>query len=138
MYEVVGKPMVASVVGGYNCTIFAYGQTGSGKTHTMLGKLGDVEQQGVIPRMLSDIFTALAAAKQKQQLNYTVGISFVEIYMEKVRDLLTGDVASSANKDLKIREGIFCHLRFALRSRFESERVLLGWCQVPRACGFKA
>ncbi|OON20990.1 kinesin motor domain protein [Opisthorchis viverrini] len=56
VYEVVAKPIVADVLNGYNGTIFAYGQTSSGKTFTMEGILGDPVFQGVIPRIIHDIF----------------------------------------------------------------------------------
>ena len=52
MYEQVGFRVVESVLEGYNGTIFAYGQSGTGKTHTMMGKVGDPENEGIVPRSL--------------------------------------------------------------------------------------
>ncbi|KAI8907371.1 P-loop containing nucleoside triphosphate hydrolase protein [Gorgonomyces haynaldii] len=71
---------------GYNCTIFAYGQTGSGKTYTMMGDLDDPEQRGLTPRIVQDLFETIL--KASLDLEFTVQCSFMEIYMEKVKDLL--------------------------------------------------
>lgn len=90
---------IKEMLQGYNCTIFAYGQTGTGKTYTMSGDiniLGDVESQdklllgehaGIIPRVLVDLFQQLAAEKNE----YTVKISFLELYNERLKDLLAQD-----------------------------------------------
>jgi len=59
LYEETAKPIIESVLDGFNGTIFAYGQTGSGKTHTMLGEVQDVEKRGIIPRMVRTLFTRI-------------------------------------------------------------------------------
>ena len=83
---------------GYNGTVFAYGQTSSGKTHTMLGpSIEDEEQRGMIPRMVSQVFSQILAAPN--EIEFTVKVSMIEIYMEKIRDLL-----EPSKTDLKIRE----------------------------------
>lgn len=72
---------------GFNGTIFAYGQTSSGKTHTMQGPdIEDLEMQGIIPRMVRTVFARIETAGE--HLEFTVKISMIEIYMEKIRDLL--------------------------------------------------
>lgn len=77
---------------GYNGTIFAYGQTGSGKTYTMMvrsclqGPGIDDEQRGIIPRITQQIFDGILASPPT--LEYLVKVSYMEIYMERVRDLL--------------------------------------------------
>ncbi|XP_047740664.1 kinesin heavy chain [Hyalella azteca] len=76
----------ADVLGGYNGTIFAYGQTSSGKTHTMEGKLGDVALQGIIPRIVHDIFNHIY--NMEESLEFHIKVSYFEIYMDKIRDLL--------------------------------------------------
>jgi len=71
----------------YNGTIFAYGQTGSGKTHTMQGpSLSDPVEQGIIPRSIHGIFERIY--KTDEHIEFTVQVSYVEIYLERVRDLL--------------------------------------------------
>jgi kinesin family protein 5 len=90
VYEGSGKPIVDSVLQGYNGAIIAYGQTGSGKTHTMMGPNGnadvDEEEQGLCPRSVRDIFKYMEQADEGME--FSVVVSFVEIYQEKVRDLL--------------------------------------------------
>lgn len=87
VYTYAAQPIVASIVDGYNGTVFAYGQTGSGKTHTMEGPdHTDQELMGVIPRMIGTIFGDVLNADENIEFNITV--SYFEIYMEKIRDLL--------------------------------------------------
>ncbi|ORZ30468.1 kinesin heavy chain [Catenaria anguillulae PL171] len=81
------KPIVDEVIKGYNGTVFAYGQTGSGKTYTMMGAdIDDDAQKGVIPRITEQIFANIVEAPSN--LEFTVKVSYLEIYMEKIRDLL--------------------------------------------------
>jgi len=86
VYNTVAKPIVADVLGGYNGTIFAYGQTSSGKTHTMEGVLGDVNLEGIIPRIVQDIFSYIY--QMDENLEFHIKVSYFEIYMDKIRDLL--------------------------------------------------
>ncbi|VDO65183.1 unnamed protein product [Schistosoma curassoni] len=88
VYEIVAKPIVADVLNGYNGTIFAYGQTSSGKTFTMEGILGDPVFQGVIPRIIHDIFNHIY--QMDENLEFHIKVSYFEIYMDKIRDLLDG------------------------------------------------
>ena len=60
VYNETAKPIVDSVLEGYNGTVFAYGQTGTGKTHTMDGGAGDTER-GIIPKTFDQIFNAIQA-----------------------------------------------------------------------------
>ncbi|KAL0694799.1 hypothetical protein Bca4012_061979 [Brassica carinata] len=84
------KPLVRSVLDGYNVCIFAYGQTGSGKTYTMTGPDGASEEEwGVNYRALNDLFKI--SQSRKSNIAYEVGVQMVEIYNEQVRDLLSGD-----------------------------------------------
>lgn len=87
---------------GFNCTVFAYGQTGTGKTHTMEGELtSDVnsEMAGVIPRAVNTIFEDLHA----RETEYSVKVSFLELYNEELSDLLADD---NDKKDLRIFEDV--------------------------------
>ncbi|KAG8380541.1 hypothetical protein BUALT_Bualt06G0026300 [Buddleja alternifolia] len=82
VYEVVAKPVVESVLDGYNGTVMAYGQTGTGKTYT-LGRLGkdDVSERGIMVRALEDIIAGTSASD-------SVEISYLQLYMESIQDLL--------------------------------------------------
>ncbi|XP_072304888.1 kinesin family member 5Aa isoform X1 [Eucyclogobius newberryi] len=86
VYNTSAKQIVKDVLGGYNGTIFAYGQTASGKTHTMEGKLHDPHQMGIIPRIAEDIFNHIFA--MDENLEFHIKVSYFEIYMDKIRDLL--------------------------------------------------
>ncbi|KAI9481665.1 MAG: kinesin heavy chain [Benjaminiella poitrasii] len=87
VFEYSIKTIVDDVVAGYNGTVFAYGQTGSGKTYTMMGAdIDDDQAKGIIPRIIGQIFDSIIAAPNN--LEFTVKVSYMEIYMEKVRDLL--------------------------------------------------
>ncbi|CAG8460681.1 6857_t:CDS:10, partial [Racocetra persica] len=80
------KHIVDEVIGGYNGTVFAYGQTGSGKTHTMMGNMDDEEFKGLTPRIIEQIFHSIIVSPPT--IEYTVKVSYMEIYMERIRDLL--------------------------------------------------
>ncbi|XP_064162147.1 kinesin heavy chain [Anguilla rostrata] len=86
VYNTCAKQIVKDVLGGYNGTIFAYGQTSSGKTHTMEGKLHDRHGMGIIPRIAEDIFNHIFA--MDENLEFHIKVSYFEIYMDKIRDLL--------------------------------------------------
>ncbi|XP_013182132.1 PREDICTED: kinesin heavy chain [Papilio xuthus] len=86
VYNEAAKSIVSDVLAGYNGTIFAYGQTSSGKTHTMEGVIGDPGKQGIIPRIVNDIFNHIYA--MEENLEFHIKVSYFEIYMDKIRDLL--------------------------------------------------
>ncbi|KAM4632597.1 kinesin-like protein KIF22 isoform 2-T2 [Discoglossus pictus] len=92
-------PVLCNLLNGQNASVFAYGPTGAGKTHTMLG---NPKQPGVIPRAVRDLFQitrAEDATPEGDNWSYSITMSYVEIYQEKVMDLL-----EPKNKDLPIRE----------------------------------
>jgi hypothetical protein len=80
---------VANVLEGYNGTIFAYGQTGTGKTHTMSGAddMSIMEERGIMPRSFTDVFDKIS--NDSDQTQFLVRVSYLEIYNENVRDLLS-------------------------------------------------
>ena len=81
------RPTVDDILNGYNGTVFAYGQTGAGKSYTMMGSnIDDEEGRGVIPRIVEQIFASIMTSPST--IEYTVRVSYMEIYMEKIRDLL--------------------------------------------------
>nr|XP_057916895.1 kinesin-1 heavy chain-like [Doryrhamphus excisus] len=85
-YNAVAQKIVKDVLGGYNGTIFAYGQTSSGKTHTMEGKLHDPDMMGIIPRIVEDIFNYIYS--MDENLEFHIKVSYFEVYLDKIRDLL--------------------------------------------------
>lgn len=81
------RPTVDDILNGYNGTVFAYGQTGAGKSYTMMGTdMEDEQGRGVIPRIVEQIFASIVASPSN--IEYTVRVSYMEIYMERIRDLL--------------------------------------------------
>uniref|UniRef100_A0A182XLR5 Kinesin-like protein n=1 Tax=Anopheles quadriannulatus TaxID=34691 RepID=A0A182XLR5_ANOQN len=86
VYNEAAKSIVSDVLAGYNGTIFAYGQTSSGKTHTMEGVIGDPAKQGIIPRIVNDIFNHIYT--MEMNIEFHIKVSYYEIYMDKIRDLL--------------------------------------------------
>jgi kinesin family member 5 len=102
VFDYIGRPVVDSIFKGYNGTIFAYGQTSSGKTHTMSGadgSIGDESMKGVIPRAIDYIFQKFSEAEE--HIEFSVQTSFMEIYLERVKDLL-----DPSKTNLAIREEI--------------------------------
>ncbi|OBZ83544.1 Kinesin heavy chain [Choanephora cucurbitarum] len=98
VFEYSIKSIVDDVVAGYNGTVFAYGQTGSGKTFTMMGSsIDDPENKGIIPRIIEQIFESIQMAPANME--FTVKVAYMEIYMERVKDLLV-----PANDNLPIHE----------------------------------
>lgn len=89
VYDFAARPIVDSVLEGFNGTILAYGQTSSGKTFTMEGSFDDEGKYGVIPRMVHHMFDHIMSSPV--EVEYTVKVSMLEIYMEKVRDLIDTD-----------------------------------------------
>ncbi|KAJ0060621.1 hypothetical protein NL108_016592, partial [Boleophthalmus pectinirostris] len=90
------KPILAHILNGQNASVFAYGPTGAGKTHTMLGS---TEQPGVIPRAVREVCKLVQSKNEEDGWDYSIGMSYLEIYNEKVLDLL-----SPNSQDLPIRE----------------------------------
>ncbi|XP_062559915.1 kinesin-like protein unc-104 isoform X2 [Armigeres subalbatus] len=98
VYADIGEEMLQHSFDGYNVCIFAYGQTGAGKSYTMMGKQEE-NQEGVIPMICKDLFRRIQET-ESVDLKYSVEVSYMEIYCERVRDLL-----NPKNKgNLKVRE----------------------------------
>ncbi|KAK3995047.1 putative kinesin-like protein unc-104 [Cladorrhinum sp. PSN332] len=97
LFQDLGQPLLDNAFQGYNNCIFAYGQTGSGKSYSMMGYGKDA---GIIPMICQDMFRRINEMQQDKNLRCTVEVSYLEIYNERVRDLL-----NPANKgNLKVRE----------------------------------
>lgn len=97
VFNMVGRDILDNAFQGYNACIFAYGQTGSGKSYTMMGTQ---EHKGIIPRLCDELFGSIAE-KQSEDLSYKVEVSYMEIYNEKVHDLLD---PKTNKQSLKVRE----------------------------------
>ncbi|XP_076811338.1 kinesin-like protein KIF13A [Clavelina lepadiformis] len=97
VFKNIGVELLENAFQGYNACIFAYGQTGSGKSYTMMGSY---EQPGLIPRLCSALFEEITA-NTKSNNSFKVEVSFMEIYNERVRDLLD---PHGAKQHLKVRE----------------------------------
>jgi kinesin family protein 1 len=98
VYQDVGIELLDHSFEGYNCCIFAYGQTGSGKSYTMMGAPGP-GNEGVIPRVCKELFRRIGA-NTDTAMSYSVEVSYLEIYNEKVRDLLN----PKSTGNLRVRE----------------------------------
>ncbi|XP_076167987.1 kinesin family member unc-104 isoform X10 [Ptiloglossa arizonensis] len=98
VYKDIGEEMLQHAFEGYNVCIFAYGQTGAGKSYTMMGKQEE-GQEGIIPQICKDLFRKIGR-NSNESLKYSVEVSYMEIYCERVRDLL-----NPKNKgNLRVRE----------------------------------
>ncbi|KAG8697716.1 kinesin motor protein cin8, partial [Ceratobasidium sp. 394] len=110
VYHDIVAPILEEVLNGYNCTVFAYGQTGTGKTYTMQGDLSPTltgnpsADAGIIPRTLHKLFLHL----ENNVSDYSVKVSFVELYNEELRDLLVSDFKepSSSAQPMSIAGGV--------------------------------
>ena len=100
VFEALGVDVLDNAFEGYNACIFAYGQTGSGKTYTMMGARDDPVQAGLIPRLCTSLYERMAA-NTNPDVSYKVEVSYMEIYNEKVMDLLT--VGKKLGKPLRVR-----------------------------------
>lgn len=100
-YNAECSKIVETVVDGYNATIFAYGQTGAGKTFTMIGNTGDFGQRGVTPRALNQLFREVEV---RTDMDFTITASYLEIYNERIFDLLDDITNENQTSDYQIVE----------------------------------
>jgi len=123
VYDTCGSPVVESVLNGYNGTIFAYGQTGSGKTHTMEGVPDRVEMRGIIPNSFKHIFDRVAISENQQ---FLVRASYLEIYNEEIRDLLSRDPKNRLELKENPESGVYVKdlTSFVVKSAGEIDNVM--------------
>lgn len=95
IFDSMVRPIIDETLAGFNCTIFAYGQTGTGKTHTMEGNISIPEEAGIVPRAARSIIEQLEASGAE----FTIRVSFLELYNEELQDLL----AEGANSNAALR-----------------------------------
>uniref|UniRef100_A0A0R3RYN0 Kinesin motor domain-containing protein n=1 Tax=Elaeophora elaphi TaxID=1147741 RepID=A0A0R3RYN0_9BILA len=123
LYDETFRQLVDSVLEGFNGTIFAYGQTGTGKTFTMEGIHEDPELRGVIPNAYHHIFQHIAQSRNQQ---YLVRASYLEIYQDEIRDLLSTD--SKLRLELRERPDVGVYVKdlssFVTKSVEEIEHVM--------------
>uniref|UniRef100_A0A8C5YP48 Kinesin-like protein KIF16B n=1 Tax=Marmota marmota marmota TaxID=9994 RepID=A0A8C5YP48_MARMA len=99
VFKTLGTDVVKSAFEGYNACVFAYGQTGSGKSYTMMGNSGDL---GLIPRICEGLFSRINETTRWDEASFRTEVSYLEIYNERVRDLLRRK--SSKTFNLRVRE----------------------------------
>ncbi|XP_006638645.2 kinesin-like protein KIF16B isoform X5 [Lepisosteus oculatus] len=99
VFKDLGSDVLKAAFEGYNACIFAYGQTGSGKSYTMMGNPGD---QGLIPRICEGLFSRIAGMTRWDEASFRTEVSYLEIYNERVRDLLRRKSTKTYN--LRVRE----------------------------------
>uniref|UniRef100_A0A5F9D566 Kinesin family member 16B n=1 Tax=Oryctolagus cuniculus TaxID=9986 RepID=A0A5F9D566_RABIT len=99
VFQTLGTDVVKSAFEGYNACVFAYGQTGSGKSYTMMGSSGD---SGLIPRICEGLFSRINETTRWDEASFRTEVSYLEIYNERVRDLLRRK--SSKTFNLRVRE----------------------------------
>ncbi|CAK4077593.1 unnamed protein product [Aphanomyces euteiches] len=120
VYGKTVRPIIPTILKGFNATIFAYGATGAGKTHTMMGSERDGENNqlvddddppqvdGIIPHALTDIFRLIDEKRTEEQalvvseglaFRWSVVVSYLEVYNEQIRDLL-----NPSSRSLALRE----------------------------------
>lgn len=130
IFEFSIRSTVSDVLAGYNGTVFAYGQTGAGKSYTMMGNMEDSLNKGIIPRIVEQLFAAFQTAPQ--HMEFTVKVGYMEIYMERIRDLLNPQRDNLAIHEDKIHgvyvkdlteayansaEEVYAYLQIGQRSR---------------------
>ncbi|CAH1155037.1 unnamed protein product [Phaedon cochleariae] len=124
IYRCIAVPIVQQVLQGYNGTIFAYGQSGTGKTYTMIGDIFNTDLRGIVPNIFTHIFAQISLANN--DLSYAVTATYLEIYNEEIRDLLS----ETPQKKLALREkpelGVFVNdlIGFTVNSLGEMMEIL--------------
>jgi len=124
IFDISAKPIIDSTMEGYNGTIFAYGQTGTGKSHTMEGKEEPPELRGIIPNTFDYIFTRIGQESGSKE--YLVRASYLEIYNEDIRDLLSKNPQTKLELKESTDKGVYVKdlMQFVVKSKAEINSVL--------------
>jgi kinesin family protein 3/17 len=124
LFETTAQPIIDCVLQGYNGTVFAYGQTGTGKSHTMEGNWEPPELRGIIPRAFLHIFERI---EDTHDQNFLVRASYLEIYNEEVRDLLSKDPKNRLEIKEDVERGVYVKdlTSYVVKGVTEMENVLL-------------
>lgn len=123
LYHKTARPLVSQLMKGFNCTLMAYGQTGSGKSYSMTGQLDDDQRQGLIPRLIQDLFAEAEA--RAEQAAFTIQCSYVELYLERIRDLLNPEL-----DNLKLREVVSRQFNPSKKLKSVKSMVFVEGCTV--------
>ena len=97
IFQVVGYPLLEDLLLGYSGSILCFGASGSGKTYTMTGSVQDITHMGLIPRCVHTLLDMMTTKKSSSTLGYDMSLSFVEVYMDKVIDLLSSSSSSQTS-----------------------------------------
>ncbi|TKS85385.1 Kinesin-like protein KIF16B [Collichthys lucidus] len=101
IFHDLGSDVLKAAFDGLNACVFAYGQTGSGKSHTMMGHTDD---KGLIPRICEGLFCEISHRSRNDAVSFCTEVSYLEIYNERVQDLLNKGTASTDGGGLRVRE----------------------------------
>ncbi|XP_029621430.1 uncharacterized protein LOC115201723 isoform X2 [Salmo trutta] len=101
VFKDLGCDVLKAAFEGYNACVFAYGETGSGKSYTMIGSPGDL---GLIPRICDGLFCQISEMDQVDGASFRTEVSYLEIYNERVQDLLTTKTGPGSRSGLHLRE----------------------------------
>eukprot|EP00927_Polykrikos_kofoidii_P082092 TRINITY_DN8067_c0_g1_i1.p1 TRINITY_DN8067_c0_g1~~TRINITY_DN8067_c0_g1_i1.p1 ORF type:complete len:829 (-),score=268.13 TRINITY_DN8067_c0_g1_i1:193-2679(-) len=124
IFDDTALEIIDSVMDGFNGTIFAYGQTGAGKSHTMTGPANCApELQGLLPRSFTQIFSNMSTSST---IKYLVRGSFLEIYNEEIRDLLSRNPKERCELKDSATSGVYVKdlSAFVVKTKEEMEQVL--------------
>ena len=125
IYDLTAAPIVESVMEGFNGTIFCYGQTGAGKTHTMEGQPDPPEEWGIMPNAFKHIFDDVAANDDASK-QFLVRASYLEIYNEDIRDLLSKDPHNKKDLRESVDSGVYVQdlTSFVVKSAADLHNIL--------------
>jgi len=115
VFDAVSSSIMQDFFKGFNATVFAYGQTGSGKTWTMMGERNDPTNEGLIPRLVAMVFQHIAEILEsgddaRGNLYFHVELGYIEIYMERIQDLLDMSRSNLQIREARGRGAPFCPL----------------------------
>ncbi|GAX77721.1 hypothetical protein CEUSTIGMA_g5164.t1 [Chlamydomonas eustigma] len=124
IFDITARPLIDSAMEGYNGTIFAYGQTGTGKSHTMQGRDDPPELRGITPSAFNYVFEQISRLSEKFQ--YMVRASYIEIYNEEIRDLLSKDFEKKLELKESPEKGVYVKdlIQFVAKGPSELNNVL--------------
>jgi len=131
LMDELGMELVQNILGGFNSCLFAYGQTGSGKTHSVLGQMSPPENQGLLPRIVNEVFVEGEGMQGRVTCKYKC--SYLEIYNEHIRDLLL-PMSTTEKSKLEVRH----HPQFGVYVPGLTESAVVNHSEVDKLINFGA